>query len=176
MQLSNQLSSAQSPVAKAAIRKLIRTLKNEIANIEKKMEEIIKDHPSLNTSMYLMTSIKGVGQQTAFKILAHTPDINGFANAKQFAAYIGITPRLHQSGKFIGKTTISRIGNARLRKLFYMAALSAKRFNQDLQSFVKRLEKHGKASKLIIYAMMRKLARLIFGILKNKMPFDANYI
>lgn len=163
-------------MAKAAIRKLIKTLKKEIANIEKKMEEIIKDHPSLNTGMQLMTSFKGVGQQTVFKILAHTPDIGCFANAKQFAAYIGITPLLHQSGKFIGKTTISRIGNARLRKIFYMAALSAKRFNQDLQSFVKRLEKNGKAQKFIICAMMRKLAHLIFGILKNKKPFDVNYI
>ena len=55
-------------------------------------------------------------------------------------------------------------------------ALSAKRFNHDLQPFVKRLEKNGKAPKLISCAMMRKLAHLIYGILKNKKPFDVNYI
>lgn len=175
-QLNNQLHTAQSSLAQVAIRKLIKTMEKEIIKVEKKMGAIVKDHSSLNQNMNLMTSIKGVGQQTAFKILAHAPDISCFANAKQFAAYMGITPRSHQSGKFVGKTTISRMGSSRLRKILYMAALSAKRFNQDLQPFIKRLESKGKANKLILCAVMRKLAHLIYGILKNKTSFDPNYL
>lgn len=176
VQLTNQLHSAQSPAAKAAIGRLIKKLEREIEKTEKKMSEIIKQNQKLNDSMKLITSIKGVGKQTAFKILAHIPDMNVFSNAKQFAAYIGITPKQHQSGKFTGKATMSRLGNSRLRKIFYMAALVAKRFNQSLKPFVTRLEENGKAPKLIIGAVMRKLAHLIFGVLKNKRPFEANYV
>jgi transposase len=175
VQLSNQLHSAQSNVAKLTIRKLLKTLEKEIARVEKQIEEIIKSNSELDENMKLMTSIQGVGKLTAFKVLSHVPDMNRFANAKQFAAFIGISPRQHQSGNFHGKTTISRLGDARLRKTLYMAALVAKRFNKRLQPFVTRLQNKGKAPKSIICAVMRKLAHLIFGVLKNRRPFDVNF-
>jgi transposase len=175
VQLTNQLHSAQSNSAKQIIRKFIKALEKEIADVEKQIAEIIKQNPTLNENMNLITSIQGVGKLTAYKVLSHVPDMNNFANAKQFAAFIGISPRQHQSGKCQGKTMISRLGDARLRKTFYMAALVAKRFNKRLQPFVGRLQKNGKAPKAIICAVMRKLAHLVFGVLKNRRPFDVNY-
>lgn len=174
--LTNQLHSAQSESAKKSIRKIIKSLANEIAKVEKQIDEIIKQHSEMNENMNLLMSIQGVGKQTAYKVLSHVPDMNCFANAKQFAAFIGITPRQHQSGNFRGKTTISRLGDARLRKVFYMAGLVAKRFNKRLQPFVMRLQANGKAPKAIICAVMRKLAHIVFGVLKNKRPFDVNYV
>ena len=103
------------------------------------------------------------------------PDINNFQTAKQFAAYIGITPKQHQSGKLIGKTTISRLGDSRLRKALYMAALVAKKHNKGLSAFITRLEKNGKTPKTIVCAVMRKLVRIIFGILKSGLPFNENF-
>jgi transposase len=175
VQLTNQLHSVQSNSTKQTIRKFIKALEKEIEKVEKQIAEIIKGDPTLNENMRLITSIKGVGKLTAYKVLSHVPDMNNFTNAKQFAAFIGISPRQHLSGKFQGKTTISRLGDARLRKSFYMAALVAKRFNRRLQPFVLRLQKNGKAPKAIICAVMRKLAHFVFGVLKNKRPFDVNY-
>jgi len=174
-QLVNQLHSAQSNTARKTIRKLIKALEKEIERVENLMAEIIKRNQELNENMKLMTSIKGVGVLTAYKVLSHVPDMRNFKNAKQFAAFIGISPRQHQSGNYQGKTTISRLGNSNLRKAFYMAALVAKRFNKRLQPFVVRLQNNGKSPKTIICAVMRKLAHLIFGVLKNKRPFDVNY-
>ena len=174
-QLSNQLHGAQSDTARKTIRKLIKALEKEIERVENLIAEIIKGNKELNENMELITSIKGVGKLTAYKILSHVPSINNFGNAKQFAAFIGISPRQHQSGNYQGKTTISRLGNPALRKAFYMAAMVAKRFNERLQPFVARLQKNGKAPKSIICAVMRKLAHLVFGVLKNKRPFDVNY-
>jgi transposase len=175
VQLSNQLHSAQSEMAKKIIRKLIKELEKEIARIEKQIADVIKSNQHLEEKMELITSIKGIGKLTAYKVLSHIPDMNCFANAKQFAAFIGISPRQHQSGKFQGKTTISRLGDSRLRKVFYMAALVAKRFNNRLQPFVERLQNKGKAPKAIICAVMRKLAHLVFGVLKSRRPFDVNF-
>jgi len=174
-QLSNQLHSVQSSSAKKAICKFIRTLENEIEKVDNLMAETIKSNQVLNENIKLITSIKGVGKFTAYKILSNVPDINNFKNAKQFAAFIGISPRQHQSGNYQGKTTISRLGNAALRKTFYMAGLVAKRFNKGLQPFVARLQKKGKAPKSIICAVMRKLAHIVFGVLKSRRPFDENY-
>ena len=67
------------------------------------------------------------------------------------------------------------MGDSRLSKAIYMAALVAKRHNQTLQPFVKRLELKGKAPKSIICAVMRKLAHVIFGVLKHQRPFDAKF-
>jgi transposase len=174
-QLSNQLCSAQSDIARKAIRKLIKALEKEIDKVENLIAEIIKRNQDLDENLKLITSIKGVGKLTAYKVISHVPHMNNFRNAKQFAAFIGISPRQHQSGNFQGKTTISRLGNSALRKSFYMAAMVAMRHNKRLEPFVTRLKQNGKGSKAIICAVMRKLAHLIFGVLKNKRPFDVNF-
>lgn len=174
-QLSNQLGSAQSNTARKAIHKLIKALEKEIEKVASLIADIIKHNQDLNEKLQLITSIKGVGKLTAYKVLSHVPHMNNFRNAKQFAAFIGISPRQHQSGNFHGKTTISRLGNSALRKLFYMAAMVAMRHNKRLESFVTRLQQNGKAPKAIICAVMRKLAHLIFGVLKNKRPFEINF-
>jgi transposase len=175
VQLNNQLHSTQGIIARKALGKLVGTLEKEIAKIEKKIADLVADNKALNEQFNLLTSIKGVGKLTAFRIIALMPDVNSFATAKQFAAYIGITPKHNQSGTFIGKTTISRLGDSRLRKSLYMAALVAKNFNKGLTNFVSRLQHKGKNPKTIICAVMRKLAHIIFGVLKSKQPFDENF-
>ena len=174
-QLSNQRSSAQSSIARKMVDKAIKTLMKEIKKVEELIAEIIKDNQELNENLELITSIKGVGKLTAYKILSLVPHLQNFRNAKQFAAFIGITPRQHQSGNSKGKTVISRLGNPTLRKALFMAAMVAMRFNPSITPFINRLRANKKAPKAIICAVMRKLAHLIFGVLKNKRRFDANF-
>ena len=175
-QLKNQLESTQGKLTKKTMKKFIKQLEKEIDQVEDQLDSLIKKSEILEEKMSLITSIKGVGKFTAYKILAQVSNIKNFSNAKQFAAYIGISPKQHQSGKFQGKTTISRIGDARLRKALYMAALVAKRYNEALRPFVKRLEEKGKAPKSIVCAVMRKIAHLVFGILKSGQPFNAKLV
>ena len=175
VQFANQLHSLQEEIARKIVMELIERLKKEIAQIETKMAELIDNEHILKEKMALITSIKGVGKLTAYRVLALMPDVNSFQTAKQFAAYIGITPKQNQSGTFIGKTTISRLGDRRLRKALYMAALVAKKHNKGLAAFVLRLQHNRKAPKTIICAVMRKLAHIIFGVLKSRLPFNENF-
>lgn len=176
VRLKNQLHSTQGKIAKKAIQRLIKDLEKQIKGIEKQLDDLVKNNEALDEKMTLITSIKGVGDLTAYKILAQVPEINNFSNAKQFAAYLGLSPKQHQSGKLQGRTTISRIGDSRVRKALYMAALVAKRYNKALAPFVKRLELKGKAPKAIICAVMRKLAHIIFGVLKNKQAYNPQFV
>lgn len=175
-QLKNQLHSTQGKLAKNVLQKLIKSLENKIASLEEKIAELIKNNSALQEKVQHITSIKGIGSLTAYKILSEIYDVNHFQNAKQFAAFMGISPKQNQSGNFSGKTTISRLGNSRLRKALYMAALVAKRHNNHLSPFVTRLKEKGKAPKAIICAVMRKLAHWVFGILKSAQPFNPKLV
>ena len=174
IQLTNQLHSIRGTAAKNSLKKMIQKLEQEIGRIQKQIDELINNNQQLKEKLELLMSIKGIGKLSAYYILARMPDIHSFQTAKQFAAYIGITPKQHQSGAFTGKTTISRLGDSRLRKALYMAALVAKRYNKALHSFVHRLQIKGKTPKTIVCAVMRKLAHIIFGVLKNNIPFNEN--
>lgn len=172
IQLNNQLHSSQGKIAQKALKKMVKQVEKAIAEADMKMAELIESSDVLREKMRLLLSIKGVGKLTAYQVLARMPDVSNFGSAKAYAAYIGITPKQHQSGTFSGRTTISRLGDGELRKALYMAALVAKRHNKGFASFVNRLEANGKAPKVIICAAMRKLAHVIFGVLKNKTLFD----
>ena len=171
VQLKNQLASVRGKIAKEALEKIIRELAVKISEIEKAIQELIEKDKGMKDQAMLLKTIKGVGELTINKILAYG-NVNSYQKAKQFAASIGITPMHHQSGTMTGRTTISQQGDSNLRKAFYMAALVAMRFNPVLKTFAERLKRAGKAPKSVICAVMRKLAHIIFGVLKNAQPFD----
>ena len=171
--LKNQEESTRTAAAQKALKKAILSLENQIKALEEELKEIVNENASLSAAVKLLKSIKGIGEVSAYSILAYLPDLTYFDNAKQLAAYIGLSPRQYESGKMKGKTSLTCFGHARLRKVLYMPALSAKRHNQALKPFVLRLEKNGLKPKAIVGALMRKLAHIIFGILKHGKPFDA---
>jgi transposase len=125
----------------------------------------------------LLLSIPGIGQLTAAKLLGEIRDVGSFEDARQLAAYAGVTPRNFLSGTSIHKKArISKMGNANLRKILYMPAISAKRFNPIVRAFCQRLLDAGLRPMQVIAAAMRKLLHLIFGILKSGKPFDPDFL
>lgn len=70
---------------------------------------------------------------------------------------------------------MSKTGRSKLRKAFFMPALVALRFNPVIQAMKIRLTKAGKSKMAIVGAAMRKLVHIIYGVLKNEMPFDAKF-
>lgn len=95
-------------------------------------------------------------------------------HAKALAAFIGVTPRQRLSGSSVkGRTLMSRTGHAALRRALYMPGLVARRHNPVLKVFGDRLSAAGLAPKAVVGAVMRKLAHLIYGVIKSGKPFDA---
>lgn len=70
---------------------------------------------------------------------------------------------------------MSKMGRSRLRSCFFMPALVALRYNPIIVALKQRLTKAGKAKMAIVGAAMRKLIHIIYGVLKNKQPFQADY-
>jgi len=160
---------------KKSIDEEIKFVKKAIKDLEIEAKKIVKENEKLKKHFDILTSIKGVGAKTALTILADMPDVDKFENAKQYAAFIGVTPSHFQSGTSInGKSRISKLGSKRIRKILYMSALVAKNKNKHFEKFVRKLEKKGKAAKVIIVAIMRKLMHLFYGMLKKNNDFNEN--
>jgi len=173
-QETNRLEAAPSCV-QSSIKTIVKHLKKEIENIKKMIKDYIENHSNLRDKQKLLETIPGIGEATISQVLAFMSNIEDFKNAKQLAAFVGLNPKQRQSGTSIqGRARLSKIGDSRLRKVFYMPAVVAKNHNPIIKDFCNRLKAAGKSPMLIIGAVMRKLVHLIYGVLKSGRPFDIN--
>jgi len=175
-QLKNQLDSVESPEVKKEYEQIIRSIDKRLTTLEEKINRRIEEDEQLVIIKQRLTSIIGIGEKSANRLLAYLPNIDLFKHAKQLAAYAGVSPKQRQSGTASGKTRISKFGNASLRKALYMPALVAKNNNPHLKGFCQRLEKNGLAPKAIVIAVMRKLLHLIYGMLKHNQDFNPELV
>ncbi|MGB0560353.1 MAG: IS110 family transposase, partial [Spirulinaceae cyanobacterium] len=142
-----------------------------------RMDAHIQGHEALATSYGLLTSITGIAAVTATTLLAEIGDIHRFKSARQLAAYAGLTPQERKSGTSLtGKTRLCKIGNSVLRKALYFPAITAARHCPELRAFYDRLIAAGKSKMQAIGAVMHKLIRIVFGVLKSGKSFDPDFL
>ena len=120
----------------------------------------------------LLTSIDGIGTNTAARLIAELGDLGRFRNAAALAAYVGVVPGLRQSGKRRGeKAGLCPIGHARLRAALWMPLLVAVRRNPWLKAFYDHLIGRGKLPKVALVAALRKLLGAVFAVVRDRKPF-----
>jgi transposase len=155
-----------------SVGRVLGVLNDELAKLEQRIRDHIDQNPSLREQHALLTSIPGVGDRVSTYCLAWL-QAERFSDVRQAVAFVGLSPSHHQSGDSVhGKTRVSKVGHARLRKILYLPAMSATRYNPAAKALSMRLKAAGKPGKAIICAVMRKLIHWIFGVLKSKQPFD----
>ncbi len=175
-QQKNRLASCKDKDVKSSLQIVIAALTKEIVSVEQQIKDLIKSRTELKKQYDLLTSIKGFGPQTAYKLMAEMYDLGNYESASAAAADAGLNPSHHESGSSVKrKPRLSKIGKASVRTALYLPALTAMRWNPLIQAFVKRLEAKGKHTMVIIAAVMRKLLHIAYGVLKNKKAFDPEY-
>jgi transposase len=143
----------------------LRQIERQIAAIEAEIMVLIKADPDLNARFDILVSIPGVSAITAFVLIIDMPELGALENG-QAASLAGLAPVARQSGNWTGRAFI-RGGRANVRKAIYMPALVAIRFNPDLKQAYDRLKAAGKASKVAITAVMRKLIILANVLIRD---------
>lgn len=118
----------------------------------------------------LLQSIKGIGPVVSRTLLAALPEL-GTLGRQQIAALAGLAPVANDSGQHKGQRSIKG-GRADVRCALYMAALSAARFNPALRAFRQRLKEAGKATRVCLIAVARKLLVIANAVLRDRRPFD----
>ena len=165
------------PAVQVSLQTLLAAVEAQRQQVQQQICDHIARHPELARQQALLTSIPGIGEVTATRLLAEMAPLGRFQSARQAAAYTGLTPQHHESGSSVrGRSRLSKIGNARVRKALYWPAIAALRSNPLIRAFGQRLRARGKATMVVIGAAMRKLVHLAYGVLKTGKPFDQQHV
>jgi len=170
----NRLSRAYTAQVQEELRQHIAELTARIKAIDEQLHNEIKNDPTWNQKLEIISSVPGIGANTAHSLLMCLPEL-GTLNRRQIAALVGVAPMNRDSGLMRGKRTIAG-GRAVVRKMLHMPTLSAvTRWNKRLQAFYYHLRQQGKKHSVALTACMRKLVIMLNAMLKNNQPYRENY-
>lgn len=146
----------------------------QLKKVEQEMETLMQNH---SKALYdQLQSIPGISKKSATELIIISGSFKQFDNAKQFSAYIGANPSVHESGSSIrGSKGISRIGNTATRSMLYMCSLTACRNNKECKILYDRLVLAGKPKKVALIAVINKLIKQIFGLLRTDTHYQKDY-
>ncbi len=153
--INNRLGATTVAFLKREYANQLRGIAGRIARFQARIEALIKADAEMSRKARILRSIPGIGPVTTQALLAQLAEL-GQMSDKQVAAITGLAPYARDSGTMQGKRHIHG-GRADLRSALYMAALVASRRNPDMKRFYQNLIARGKAAKLALAAVARKL-------------------
>jgi transposase len=124
----------------------------------------------------IITSIGGISNITASRLLAEIGDYRAFSTYKHLIAFAGLDPSVHQSGKFEGVSRISKRGNRHLRYIIYLMTTCVVRGNNIFRSYYQKRRSEGQPFKKAIIATAHKLVRVIFAMLSNRTTYKSKEV
>jgi transposase len=166
---SNRLQQTTAHGAQKSIRHVLKLLEKEVDQLEAEIARLLDSDDDWRAKLQLLSTVPGVAQVTSATLVAEMPEL-GRLNRQAIASLIGLAPFNDDSGRHRGQRHIAG-GRAAVRRVLYMAALSARRCNPVIQAFARRLADQGKRPKVIIAACMRKLLVILNTMVKNNTPW-----
>jgi transposase len=161
-----------NPVLFSSQKNIIASLDKQILKIEKQMQEIIKGNDELKKQYDLITSITGIGSQTALYIIVTTAGFSKFKNSRSYASYCGIAPFPNSSGTSIrGLTKVNNLANKRIKSLLDLTAKSAIQFNSEMKAYYNKRIEEGKSKMSTINIIRNKLLARIFAVVNRGTPY-----
>ncbi|MDR2086621.1 MAG: IS110 family transposase [Dysgonamonadaceae bacterium] len=151
---------------------MIETINCQVAAIETEIKEIVDSDEKLKHRMDYVLSIKGVSLLTAVCILSETNGFAGFHNIKQLTSYAGLDILIKESGKWTGKSKISKKGNKYIRKALYFPAFSKINHDTGTREQYERLKEKKGIAMVAAVAQQRKLLGLIYTLWKKQEMFS----
>lgn len=162
----NRLQNSSEQIH-ASIQRMLSYAKEELARIDNQIQDLLKSDPLRKAQCEIMLKVTGIGEMTAWSILAYLPEITE-VNRNKAVAIAGLAPYNRDSGKRKAKRRIIG-GRAKVRKCLYMAAQSAAVHNPIIKTYVDHLRfEKGKSYKSAMVAAMRKMLIHLQVLLKNQ--------
>lgn len=156
--------------------KALKGLKDSLACIEKAIDSYIRKDEIIHQKINLVSSVKGVGKQTAIALFVYTRGFNAFKNGKQLACYCGVVPFSKSSGTSVRyKPGVSPFANRKLKKLLHLCALAALQWDTEIKAYYQRKINEGKNKMSIINAIRNKLIQRIFAVIRDSRVYVDNY-
>lgn len=148
-----------------SIKKMIATLKQQIKDIQRQVEDLVDADPHMKRACEVLTSVKGIGYVTVWSIIAYLPEIHRLSR-NEVVALAGVAPYNRDSGQTQMKRSIFG-GRSKIRRVLYLATKSAASHNEVIHPYVQGLRARGKPYKCAIVAAMRKMLLHIRSLLNK---------
>lgn len=163
---TNRMHACRTQAMRTSIRTHVTWLKRQLHDVDNDLDTTIKKTPMWRDKDKQLQTVPGVGPILARTLLADLPEL-GTLDAKQIASLVGVAPMNRDSGTLRGKRVIWG-GRASVRRVLYMAAVSASKCNPVLRAVYERLITAGKAKKVALVACMRKLLITLNAMVRDK--------
>ena len=159
-------------VSKKINEEMIKNTEKSIAKVEKAIEAIFAENVELNNQRKLITSIPGIGKNTALYLILSSNQFKNFSEWRKMACYAGIVPFDYSSGTSIrGKKKVNHYADKKLKSLLYMCALSSITHNKELKQYYHKKKQEGKHNMLIINNVKSKLLARVFAVINRNEPY-----
>jgi transposase len=168
----NSAGMAQSEADELLVRQAVVQLKL-LQEQEKELQETIENlliQEDLGVAN--LVTVPGMGPKSAAAVISELGDIRQFETTKKLTGFIGAHPRFNDSGNKIGHATMSKAGNKRLRRILWLCAIVAIRYNPTIKRVYENKLNEGKRKMVAIGHCMNKLIRIIWGVLTYNEPYD----
>jgi len=179
--LAQQAAAEKNRLHAAMIRSVARDIEVNIRHLERRIQRLasqamalIERHDALLRNFTLLTTIKGVAESSAIRILGEVMFLPEDMSGKQWVAHTGLDPRAFESGTSVRKKArISKTGNANLRRALFLPAMTAARFDPAAKRLRDTLVERGLKPIQAIVAIMRRLLLAIRAMLRDGLPFQS---
>ena len=151
-----------------SIEAIITVIKAQLDDLETQMVGHVREH--FGELDGLLQSTNGIGPVASATLIAQLPEL-GRLNRREIAALVGVAPMSNDSGNRKGRRRVQG-GRFEIRRVLYMATLTAARYNPVIRAFYERLKAAGKLPKVALVACMRKLLTMLNAMVRTGKPWD----
>lgn len=173
---ARQQMPMQSIKTNNILKATLDSLDKQIKEVEVEIILIIRNDAELQENYDLSVSVLGIGPVIATNLIIKTGNFEVIDTARRAASYAGVCPFPNASGNMVGKSKTSPFGDKELKTLLYLGARAAVKHNKEYKLYYQKKQQEGKHHFLIMNNVMNKLLRTIYSVIKNKTPYDRNYI
>ncbi|NIR29377.1 MAG: IS110 family transposase [Gammaproteobacteria bacterium] len=162
-------SSDATAQLKQYFAEVIEAANRAIAHIEHELRALVR-RLGWEAEVQLCRSIPGVGELSAIA-LVESYQRGPFKSIDAFIAFQGLDVRVRQSGRWVGRRKLTKMGDAETRRLLFNAARAAVQRSALHAAYYERLRARGTPTTGAYVAVARKLARQAFGVLRSQTPY-----
>lgn len=179
--LQNQLQATEWGIyelkqVRQGLQNTLDAIDKELVVIKKQIQQLIDQDTLLKAQYEKISPIKGLGLLTFAVLVAETNGFELFENQGQLVSYAGYDVVENQSGKKAGKTSISKKGNARIRRILYMPALCAVTHQEpSLKALYERVYTRTGIKMKGYVAVQKKLLCLVYALWKKDEKYDPEF-
>lgn len=174
--LWESLSEATRPTApqvaaEAAIVPMIAARIAEDTEGIRGLESAIAEEVGDDETYRCLLTVPGVGPATATQLVLSV-DVSDFPDHDRLASYCGLAPRNRQSGTSLNSVSSSRQGNAQLKNLLIFGCACLARSGGYFRDYYERCRGRGMSYKAALKAVARKRLKVIYAVMRDRVPYD----